>query len=62
MTQAVAKYAAKKLLSREMDKYKSKDVGSKYVSHFPYLIHFLTSSLHLHTINMPSQIILTCFI
>ncbi|KAF2188874.1 hypothetical protein K469DRAFT_702575 [Zopfia rhizophila CBS 207.26] len=30
MTQLVAKYAAKKLLSKEMDKYKSKDVAGQY--------------------------------
>lgn len=39
MTQAVAKYAAKKLLSREMDKYKSKDVGSKYDPYYEEIPH-----------------------
>jgi len=39
MTQAVAKYAAKKLLSKEMDKYKSKEVGSKYDPYYEEIPH-----------------------
>jgi hypothetical protein len=31
MAQVVAKYAATKMLSKEMNKYKSKDVSSQYV-------------------------------
>lgn len=32
MTQLVAKYAMKKVMAKEMDKYKSKDVSGPYVS------------------------------
>jgi hypothetical protein len=32
MTQLVAKYAMKKVLGKEMEKYKSKDVAGPYVS------------------------------
>ena len=32
MTAAIAKFAAKKMLSKEMDKYKDKKVESDYVS------------------------------
>jgi hypothetical protein len=32
MTQLVAKYAMKKVLGKEMEKYKSKDVSGPYVS------------------------------
>jgi hypothetical protein len=32
MTQAVAKFAAKKLLSKEMDKYRNKEPAGPYVS------------------------------
>lgn len=32
MTTAIAKYAAQKMLSKEMDKYKSKKVEGPYVS------------------------------
>jgi hypothetical protein len=33
MTQLVAKYAMKKVLGKEMEKYKFKDVAGPYVSH-----------------------------
>jgi hypothetical protein len=37
MTQLVAKYAMKKVLGKEMEKYKSKDVAGPYVSlHSPF--------------------------
>jgi hypothetical protein len=32
MTQLVAKYAMKKVLGKEMEKYRSKDVSGPYVS------------------------------
>jgi hypothetical protein len=32
MTQLVAKYAMKKVLGKEMEKYRSKDVAGPYVS------------------------------
>jgi hypothetical protein len=32
MTQLVAKYAMKKVMAKEMDKYKSKDASGPYVS------------------------------
>jgi hypothetical protein len=43
MTQLVAKYAMKKVMAKEMDKYKSKDVAGPYVS--------FGSALHLEVIK-----------
>ncbi len=37
MTQVVAKYAMKKVLGSELEKYKKKDVAGPYVS-FSYLL------------------------
>jgi len=39
MTQAIAKYAAKKMLSSEMNKYKSKDVESQYDPFYEMVPH-----------------------
>jgi hypothetical protein len=38
MTQLVAKYAMKKVMAKEMDKYKSKDQAGPYVS-FEVALH-----------------------
>lgn len=43
MTQAIAKYAAKKMLSSEMNKYKDKKVESDYVSNNPKFVPSTTS-------------------
>jgi hypothetical protein len=43
MTQLVAKYAMKKVLGKEMEKYKSKDAAGPYVS-----IHTLRNHTNIH--------------
>jgi hypothetical protein len=45
MTQLVAKYAMKKVLGKEMEKYRSKDVAGPYVSPLSHFLHVISTDL-----------------
>jgi hypothetical protein len=53
MATAVAKYAATKVLSKEMNKYKSKDVSSPYVR----LPHLMSSLIELALTADPGPVL-----
>lgn len=52
MTQAIAKYAARKMLSSEMNKYKDKAPAGEYVSRHQ---HGRTHSILLHIVTAPAS-------